>query len=457
MVSQPCKGQKTNGEISNIYINQTMKKKIILTLVSLILLAFIVLYFTSRPTETEDGSYIPSPLALKLAIPPTTDFVNTVYENKYTGNKKVLMVCTEQKNMTMANGKKFSTGNHPVEILLPVLHLKNAGFDVEVVTPNGKPVVIEQWAMPKDDEYVKAIYTEFKKKFENPGNLSEFVTNTMNESSDYVAIFIPGGHGAMLGLPIVVSLILKFFTKGILSMAAILIGLLAGYTLAFALGMVNFAAVGKASWITSIQPLPYGFEFNLGAVIAVTLVSIVSAIETVGDASATTKAGAGREATDEEIAGATYADGLGTAVAGVFGGLPNTSFSQNVGIIGMTGVMSRHVVTIAGVIMIVCGLVPKIGALIASMPLPVLGGGVIVMFGMVAAAGLNVLAEEKMTRRTMIIIAVSLAFGLGLNLVPTAVQYLPGVVKTLATSAVAPTALMAIVLNLVLPQEMDEA
>ena len=240
-------------------------------------------------------------------------------------------------------------------------------------------------------------------------------------------------------------------------MAAILIGLLAGYTLAFALGMVNFAAVGKASWITSIQPLPYGFKFNLGAVIAVTLISIVSAIETVGDASATIKAGAGREATDEEIAGATYADGLGTSVAGVFGGLPNTSFSQNVGIIGMTCVMSRHVVTIAGVIMIVCGLVPKIGALIASMPLPVLGGGVIVMFGMVAAAGLSVLAEEKMTRRTIIIIAVSLAFGLGLNLVPTAVQYLPGVVKTLAISAVAPTALMAIVLNLVLPQEMDEA
>lgn len=264
-------------------------------------------------------------------------------------------------------------------------------------------------------------------------------------------------HWSVALTVIVVSLILKFFTKGILSMAAILVGLLAGYALAFMLGMVNFGAVAKAGWITSIQPLPYGFEFNLGAVIAVTLVSIVSAIETVGDASATTKAGAGREATDKEIAGATYADGLGTAVAGVFGGLPNTSFSQNVGIIGMTGVMSRHVVTIAGAIMVVCGLVPKIGALIASMPLPVLGGGVIVMFGMVAAAGLNVLAEEKMTRRTMIIIAVSLAFGLGLNLVPTAVQYLPGVVKTLATSAVAPTALMAIVLNLVLPKDMEEA
>lgn len=261
-------------------------------------------------------------------------------------------------------------------------------------------------------------------------------------------------HWSVALTVVIVALGVKFYTKGALSNAAILVGLLAGYALAFALGMVNFGPVAGASWVTSIQPLPYGFEFSLGAVIAVTLVSIVSAIETVGDASATTKAGAGREATDQEISGATYADGLGTAVAGVFGGLPNTSFSQNVGIVGMTGVMSRHVVTIAGLIMVICGLLPKIGAIIASMPLPVLGGGVIVMFGMVAAAGMNMLTEVKMNRRNMVIIAVSLAAGLGLNLVPTAVQYLPGVVKTLMTSAVAPTAILAILLNLILPEEV---
>ncbi|MDA5556146.1 uracil-xanthine permease family protein [Shimia sp. MMG029] len=260
-------------------------------------------------------------------------------------------------------------------------------------------------------------------------------------------------HWSVALTVVIVALALKFYTKGVLSNAAILVGLLAGYVLAFALGMVSFAAVSKASWITGITPLPYGFEFSLGAVIAVTLVSVVSAIETAGDASATAKAGAGRDATDAEIQGATYADGLGTAIAGVFGGLPNTSFSQNVGIVGMTGVMSRHVVTIGGIVLIICGLLPKIGAVIASMPLPVLGGGVIVMFGMVASAGLNVLTEVNMNRRNMVIIAVSLAAGLGLNLVPTAVQYLPGVVKTLMTSAVAPTALCAIVLNLVLPQE----
>ena len=260
-------------------------------------------------------------------------------------------------------------------------------------------------------------------------------------------------HWSVALTVVVVALACKFWGKGTVSNAAILIGMLVAYVLAYALGMVNFAGVAKASWVTSISVMPYGFEFSLGAVIAVTLISIVSAIETVGDASATTKAGANRDATDEEISGATYADGLGTAVAAVFGGLPNTSFSQNVGIVGMTGVMSRHVVTIGGLVLIVCGLLPKIGALIASMPLPVLGGGVIVMFGMVASAGLNVLTEVKMNRRNMIIIAMSLAVGLGLNLVPTAVQYLPGVIKVLATSAVAPTALMAVVLNLVLPQE----
>ena len=178
-----------------------MKKKILITIASIIILAFITLYITTRPTATEDGAFSPSTLALKLATSSTTDFDNTIYENPYIGNKKVLMICTEVRNMTMANGKKFSTGNHPVEMLLPALHLKNAGFDVDVVTPTGKPVAIEMWAMPEDDKDVKAIYSELKQRLESPGSLADFVKNSMNNSSDYAAIFIPGGHGAMLGLP----------------------------------------------------------------------------------------------------------------------------------------------------------------------------------------------------------------------------------------------------------------
>jgi hypothetical protein len=170
------------------------------------------------------------------------------------------------------------------------------------------------------------------------------------------------------------------------------------------------------------------------------LMAVVSAIETVGDTSGITKGGAGREATDKEISGATFADGLGTAVAGVFGGLPNTSFSQNVGLIAMTGVMSRHVVTIGAIFLIICGLVPKIGALISTVPINVLGGGVIVMFGMVAAAGVNMLSDVNWNRRNMVIFAVSLSVGLGLQLEPEALQHLPKTAQILLTSGLLPAA-----------------
>ncbi len=154
------------------------------------------------PQPTEDGAYCPSKLALKLATSSKTDYDGTTYPNPYKeGKLKVLMVCTEEKHMTMANGKKFFTGNHPVEMLVPMLHLKNAGFKIDIFTPTGASAKIEMWAMPKEDENVKSIYSEYKAEFEQSKSLSAFVNNTMLESNDYIAVFIPGGHGAMLGLP----------------------------------------------------------------------------------------------------------------------------------------------------------------------------------------------------------------------------------------------------------------
>lgn len=153
------------------------------------------------PTPTDDGAFSPSRLALKLATFSKTDFDNTVYKNPYSGKLKVLMVCTEERNMTMANGKKFSTGNHPVEMMLPMLHLKNAGFDIDVFTPTGQSVKIEMWAMPKEDKQVMSLYADYKNRFEAPKSLANFVKNSMSQSSDYIAVYIPGGHGAMLGLP----------------------------------------------------------------------------------------------------------------------------------------------------------------------------------------------------------------------------------------------------------------
>lgn len=254
---------------------------------------------------------------------------------------------------------------------------------------------------------------------------------------------------------IFVTLAIKFFTKGLMSVAAVLVGLVAGYLVALAMGQVNFGNVGKAAAFAPPMPFKWGFEFNAAVIVGMCFMAVISAIETVGDVSGITKGGAGREATDEEITGATYADGLGSALAGVFGGLPNTSFSQNVGLISMTGVMSRHVVTIGAIFLILCGLIPKIGAIVATVPINVLGGGVIVMFGMVAAAGVNMLSEVNWNRRNMVIFAVSLSIGLGLQLVPDALQHLPSTLKILLTSGLLPAAGISIILNLALPEELD--
>ncbi len=263
-------------------------------------------------------------------------------------------------------------------------------------------------------------------------------------------------HWLLASTVIVVTLGLKFFTRGMLSVSAVLLGLLAGYLLALVMGRVSFDAVATAAWFAAPDPLHFGIEFNAAAIIGMCLMGLISAIETVGDISGITKGGAGRQATDKEVTGGTLADGFGTAVAGVFGALPNTSFSQNVGLISMTGLMSRHVVTIGALFLILCGLVPKFGAAISSMPIAVLGGGVIVMFGMVASAGASMLSDVAWDRRNMVIFAIALSVGLGLQLEPGALQHLPQTAQVLMTSGLLPAAVIAIILNAVIPHEQDD-
>tara|TARA_B110000902_G_scaffold154015_1_gene176923 strand:- start:198 stop:1037 length:840 start_codon:yes stop_codon:yes gene_type:complete len=153
------------------------------------------------PQLEKDGSYIPSKIALKLATVKKTDYKSEPYQ-KYKGNKsKILVLFTEQQKMKMQNGTLFSTGNHPVEALVPMLHLQNAGFEFEIYTPTGKPVVFEMWAFPSKDNEVLSIYNELKLKFEKPNSLHHFATNTGNVAANFAAVFIPGGHGAMLGIP----------------------------------------------------------------------------------------------------------------------------------------------------------------------------------------------------------------------------------------------------------------
>ena len=254
---------------------------------------------------------------------------------------------------------------------------------------------------------------------------------------------------------IFVALGVKFFTRGTMSSAAILIGLIAGYVVGYLTGAVNFGGVAKAAWFAVPEPFKYGIEFSAFAIIGMCLMSLVSAIETVGDISGIAKGGANREATDKELSGGTYADGFGSFIAGLFGGLPNTSFSQNVGLISMTGVMSRSVVTLGAVFLVACGLIPKVGAVVAAMPISVLGGGVIVMFGMVVSAGINMLSGVNWNRRNMIILAMSLSVGLGIQAVPKSMQHLPDSFEMLMVSGLLPAAAISVILNLLIPKDID--
>jgi molecular chaperone Hsp31 and glyoxalase 3 len=153
------------------------------------------------PQKEQDGSFKPSKLALKLATSKVTDYAPETYDDLPSPRQKVLVVFTEQKNMTMQNGLDFSTGNHPVEALVPMLHLQNAGFDFDIATPTGRRVVFEMWAMPNEDVAVMRLYDELLSRFEEPKSVKDIVGNLNADGSSYAAVFIPGGHGAMLGIP----------------------------------------------------------------------------------------------------------------------------------------------------------------------------------------------------------------------------------------------------------------
>ena len=261
----------------------------------------------------------------------------------------------------------------------------------------------------------------------------------------------------LAGVVIVATLLLKFYARGLWSTAAVLLGLFAGYAVALAIGRISFGAVTQAHWVTLPMPFHFGWAVSISAVVGFCMTGFVSSIESIGDVEAICEGSAGRPATDRELIGAVGADGLGTALAAIFGAMPSTTFSQNVGLIAITGVMSRHVVTIGALFLVLCGLLPKVGAVITTIPIEVLGGGVIVMFGMVASAALSMLSGVAWTQRNMLIFGTSLSIGLGLQLAPESLQHLPETAHILLSSGVLPAAFAAVVLNLMVPQGAGEA
>ena len=256
---------------------------------------------------------------------------------------------------------------------------------------------------------------------------------------------------AIAGLVFALTLALNQFGRGFLAHASLLIGFAAGYGVAAAFGRVDFTPVAEAAWFALPRPFALGLEFHAVPVLVMAAVYVISTMETIGDISGTVAA-AGREPTDGELRGGLVADGVMSGLAALFSAFPNTSYSQNVGLVNFTGVLSRHVTGVAGAILVLLGLVPKVGALFATVPAPVIGGGGLIMFAMIFSSGLAIFQRAVApSRRNLVILAVATAFGLGIELRPDVLAAAPEGAKHLFGSGLITGGLTALVLNLVLP------
>lgn len=255
---------------------------------------------------------------------------------------------------------------------------------------------------------------------------------------------------------LVCCLLFHIFAKSYWKQLSVLFGLVVGYIVAVCMGMVDFSALKDTSVIALPHIMPFKPEFNVNAIISVTLIFLVSATETIGDTSALAVSGLGREVTTKETAGSIACDGYVSALSSVFGCLPITSFSQNVGLVAMTKVVNRFTIATGAVIMILAGIFPFFGAVLATLPDAVLGGCTIMMFGTIVVSGIQMLGRCGYSQRNITIVALSLSIGLGFTQVPEIFAIFPKIVQTVfAENCVAVVFIVAIILNLVLPKNMD--
>ena len=272
---------------------------------------------------------------------------------------------------------------------------------------------------------------------------------------------------------LIVIVALKHGTKGMTSASSILIGIIVGYIVAAVMGMVlpttgvdaegveytkawvlNWQKVADASWFAIPAIMPVKLVFDVRAIVPIMIMFVVTAVETVGDISGVMVGGMDREATDTELAGGVICDGLGSSLASLFGVLPNTSFSQNVGLVTMTKIVNRFALTTGAIFLILCGLFPKLAALISIMPQSVLGGAAVMMFSSIVVSGIQLITKEPMTPRSITIVSVALGLGYGLGANGGVLSGLPQFVQLIfGGSGIVPAAIVAIVLNIVLPKE----
>ena len=280
----------------------------------------------------------------------------------------------------------------------------------------------------------------------------------------------------LIGLLVLcIILAVKHFAKGIAGSSAILIGIICGYIICGIMGVVlpttgidadgiqytkawvlNFDKVKEASWFAFPAILPVKPVFDMRAIIPVLIMFVVTAVETVGDISGVMVGGLGREATDEELSGGVMCDGLGSSLAAVFGVLPNTSFSQNVGLVTMTKVVNRMALSFGAIFLILCGLFPKLAALISIMPQSVLGGAAVMMFSSIVISGIQLITKEPLGARNITIVSVALGLGYGLGANSAILTNLPQVLQLICgESGIVPAAFVAIILNVILPKDQS--
>ncbi|MCH7679307.1 purine permease [candidate division KSB1 bacterium] len=255
------------------------------------------------------------------------------------------------------------------------------------------------------------------------------------------------------GVVLLITLFLNQFSKGFLSYASMIIGVVVGYLLALSLGKVDLAQMAAGGWFSFPRPLKFGLEFHLAPILTMSFIYVVSALETMGDIAGTTAA-VDRNPTSKEMKGGLVADGLMSALAALFSAFPNTSYSQNVGLVNFTGVVSRHVTAIGGGFLVLLGLIPKVGVLVATIPAPVIGGGALIMFAMIFTSGMAIIHRNvDLNKRSMIIIAASVALGLGVEYRPEVLQHFPQAVKSLLSQGLVVGGLTGFILNLIFPEK----
>jgi xanthine permease XanP len=264
-----------------------------------------------------------------------------------------------------------------------------------------------------------------------------------------------------LGLGVLVVIVILNQSKQIyLRSGAIFFGLLAGFVAAYFMGKVDFSKMATMDYFAFPIPFKYGFSFDLAAFIPVALIYLITVIESAGDLTATSmvsKQPISGPLYQSRIKGGVLSDGINSLIAATFNTFPNTTFSQNNGVIQLTGMASRYVAFWAAGILVILGLFPVIGGVFMQLPKPVLGGATLVMFGTVAAAGIRILATLDLDRRTMLIMAVSFGLGLGVAMVPDVLKEMPKTIQNIFGSAITTSGLTAILLNLCLPHNMGES